>query len=210
MKRWSDEVVGTVGGSLTLTGTLTAADVVITDDLTVGDDVAITDDVTVTGDLNVDATFDADGPVNLDGADSIDMPDNSLLVTQWVSSQVTEASIVGGSTTEALTVSGLPTTIKPIAVYFLADEAAASNNGATTTLTVSLGVSGATSGYLAAGANIIGVTGRLPNAGGTLLGSYRAADTLLITLTTNGGGNTAHISNLALRVVVEYLPIDTE
>lgn len=135
----------------------------------------------------------------------------SYMVKRWVSDLITEDDIAGGAASEAITVANWPVAAIPIAGYIVASEAATSSSGDTTGLTASLGVSGATSGYLAAGTSLIGATGRQQNATGTLLGSYRSNDTLLLTITATGGSpDTADIDNLALRVVFYYLEVSAE
>lgn len=127
-------------------------------------------------------------------------------VYRWVSAQVTEADITSG-TSQGIALSGFPTGVIPISAYLIADEQATSGNGSTTGLTAQLGVSGATGVYLNAGANLLSAstTGRLANYAGSVLGSYRAADALLLTITATGGApDVDHISNFAMRVVVDY------
>lgn len=132
-----------------------------------------------------------------------------FLPKRFVSAAIT--SLTGGQASQAKAVSGLPAAIIPIAAYVIQTGTITSSNGSTTGLTVSLGVSGSTSGYLAAGANLIAAGGRKENAAGTLLGSYRAADSLLATFTATGGSaDLAHIVGLSMRVVVYYLEVATE
>lgn len=123
---------------------------------------------------------------------------------RWVSAQITEASITSG-TSQSITLSAFPAAVIPISAYIIADEAATSGNGSTTTLTYALGVSGLTQGYLTAGANVLTSAGRQANGTGVLLGGYRHADALLLTITAGGGApDVAHLTNLAVRVVVDY------
>lgn len=139
------------------------------------------------------------------------LPANNFVVKCWVSNRLTETNIVGGGASEFIAFTGFPAAVEPVAAYLLADEAATSGNANTTALTYSLGISTAVASYLQAGANMLGLTGRSANAAGTLLGTYRAADTVGLGLVATGGApNTAHITNLAVRAVVYYLESATE
>lgn len=131
--------------------------------------------------------------------------DSANLVRCWVSPAVTEASITSG-TSQSITIPGFPAKVVPLGCYLIADEAATSGNANTTTLTYALGVSGATGGYLASGVNVLTLTGPQSNGAGILVGCYRAADTLLLTITAGGGApNVSHITNLQVRAVVYYV-----
>ena len=147
------------------------------------------------------------------GDATVTLPTGQYAPIRWVSDLIDEGDIVGGATSEAIAVPGTyPTGVIPIAAYLVTTKTTTSSNAGTTGLTLSLGISGATSGYLAAGANLVSTAaGRKENAVGTLVGGYRSGDSLLLTLTATGGAaNTAHISALGVKVVVYYLSVATE
>lgn len=139
-------------------------------------------------------------------------PTNTFFVKRWVSAELTEADLVGGQASQALAVADFPAGCVPIAAYTTMTTAPVSGDAGTTTFTISLGVSGSAAGFLAAGVNLIGAgTGRKQHAHGTLLNSYRSADSLLATVTAGGSGpDLVNITALGFKVVVYYLEVATE
>ncbi|MCY0990654.1 hypothetical protein OV203_26155 [Nannocystis sp. ILAH1] len=137
----------------------------------------------------------------------------SFMVKRWVSGAITQANLVGAQASQSVAVPGtFPTNVVPLGAYLVTTADTTSSSGDTTSLTASLGVSGSTQGYLAAGLNLIGAgAGRRMNLAGTILGGFRGVDSLLLTLTATGGSpDLADISALAIRVVVLYVEVSAE
>jgi len=129
-------------------------------------------------------------------------------VYRWISNLVTEADIPGGAgASHDFTLAGavsLPGEFLPVAVYFQSNAVAVSGNPLTTSLSASVGASPA-SPFLymsASGVDLIATYGRITGSTGPQLGGIVKTD-LLLTLDT-GGGNLAHITDLGVRVIVDY------
>ncbi len=161
------------------------------------------------GTVTTAGTLDVNGPLDLAGA-TLTMPANQQVVLRYVSQSIVHGDLTGGGAVSTIALTGEPTGWLPIAAYIVTSTGTTSSNAGTTGLTCSVGIAGVIEGYVAA-ASIFGAAGRKEAFGGTLLGSYRASDALIATVTATGGAaDCAHIDSLALKIVVCYLAVSAE
>lgn len=82
---------------------------------------------------------------------------------------------------------------------------------ATTGLAVEIGIAGDADAYMVS-TSVYSTAGRKEARGGVELGGYRSADAIVAKFTAAGGGseNCSHITNLNMRVVIEYIPVSAE
>lgn len=157
--------------------------------------------------------LEATGDVDLSGADDITVPPTYRLPRVWTSGNVTQADFISGASQSINLPAGadgaFPANVEVVSAHIELMSTVVNGDAVNTSaLTASLGIAAATAGYLAAGANLIGQTGKRENAAGTLLGSRRAADTPQLTLTATGNApDVAHITTFAARAVITYWPV---
>lgn len=202
----------TFNGAVTFNSTVTFAgavaqtgDSAITGSQTISADLTVGDDLAVTGDLSVG------GAVDLSGADSITLPTGMAMVRTWTSGSVTQASLVGGATSQSINLpagaqGAFPSAVQVLGAYLETTGSVTTTGGDTTTVACALGVSGSPTSYLAAGADLVGgAVAKKENATGTLIGSYRAADTPQLYVSAGGGDpDVADITALSVRAVITY------
>lgn len=157
-----------------------------------------------------------DCPVSFTGAvdlsaGTITLPTTQFQVKRYVSQSIVHGDLTAGSATCTVALTGEPTGIIPIAAYAVTSVTTTSGNGSTTGLTVKIGPSGDDDGFLPA-VSIFGAASRKEGtAPGAMLGSYRASDALIATFTATGGAAAiAHITAMAVKIVVLYLEVAAE
>ena len=135
---------------------------------------------------------------------------SQYVVQRYVSQLITQAALSAGATcTVALT--GEPTGMIPVACYVVTDETTTSSNGATTGLTVEVGIVGDPDFHMVS-TSVFGAAGRREAYAGVGIGAYRASDAVVAKFTAVGAGSEdcAHISNLNMYVVLYYISVATE
>lgn len=138
------------------------------------------------------------------------MPSTSLLVKRYVSQSIVHGALTGGAATCTVALTGEPTGMIPIACYAVTSVTTTSGNSNTTGLTIKVGNSGDDDGYLAA-VSVFGAAGRKEGAPGAQLQGYRASDALIATFTATGpAADIAHITALAVKIVVLYIEVASE
>lgn len=147
------------------------------------------------------------GTVDLSAA-TLTPPTNAQLVKRYISQSVVHGALTGGAATCTVALTSEPTSLIPIGAYAETTVATTSSNGGTTGLTVKIGTSGDDDGYLPA-VSIFGAASRKEgNTPGALLLTHRSADALIATFTATGGAaDIAHISALALNIVIVYIDV---
>lgn len=149
------------------------------------------------------------GAVDLSGA-TVTQPSGQLALKTWTSGIVPKASLSAGTSNSINLPAGddgaFPTGVQVLGAYIEVTTAITITGGDTTSVVLGLGVSGSPVSYLATGANLAGAgTGKKENATGTLIGSYRAADTPQLYVTGSGGDpDMADIATFGAKVVVLY------
>lgn len=152
------------------------------------------------------------GPVDLSGA-TVTQPTGQSTIRKWTSGIVPKASLSAG-TSNSIDLpadengdGAFPTGVQVMGAYIEVTTAITITGGDTTSCVLGLGVSGNPTSYLATGANLAGAgTGKKENATGTLVGSYRAADTPQLYVSGGGGDpDMADINTFGARAVIFYL-----
>ena len=148
----------------------------------------------------------------LEVTESVTVPSGYRLPRVWTSGNVTQAAFSSGTSQSINLPAGadgaFPSNVEVISAHLELNSTVTSGNANTNSLTASLGPSSATTGYLAAGANLINASGKRENAAGTLMGSRRAADTPQITLMAAGGApDLTHITAFSAKAIITYWPL---
>lgn len=119
-----------------------------------------------------------------------------------------KAALVAGAAARSLALPAFPTNVIVMSAHFKVNSTITSNNGATTTVTLQLGISGALGMYLPAGASLMNLAPQRPSHfDGTVIPGLRPSDALLITVTTNG--DVGHLATFDVDTIIDYfLPND--
>jgi len=147
--------------------------------------------------------------VDLSGA-TITPPSAERTLKTWTSGIVPKASLSAGTSNSINLPAGsdgaFPTGVQILGAHIEVTTAITITGGDTTSVVLGLGVSGSPVSYLATGANLAGTgTGKKENATGTLVGSYRAADTLQLYVTGSGGDpDMADIATFGAKAQIFY------
>lgn len=163
-------------------------------------------------DFTFNGTTTFAGPVVMAGTVDISSATLANMPRRYVSQSIVHGALTGGSATCTVALTGEPTTgMMPIACYAVTSATTTSGDGSTTGLTVKIGTSGDDDGYLQE-ISIFGAAGRKEGASGVMIGGYRGdAEALIATFTATGGAaDCAHITALALKIVVVYIAPYTE
>lgn len=165
--------------------------------------------------MKLDDTFECSkavtftSTVDLSGA-TVTQPSGQLAIKKWTSGIVPKASLSAGTSNSINLPAGddgaFPSGVVVLGAFIEVTTAITITGGDTTSVVLGLGVSGSPVSYLATGANLSGAgTGKKENAAGTLVGSYRAADTPQLYVTGSGGDpDMADIATFGAKAVVLY------
>lgn len=134
------------------------------------------------------------------------------VVRRYVSEVITQADLVGGAATQAITLTpAFPANAIPVGAYLVTSRTTTSSDAGTTGLTAEIGPAADPNGY-AVSASIFGAAGRKQTATtGAMIGCLRTADAPQIALTATGGSaDLADISALSVQAVIFYIAVTGE
>lgn len=153
-------------------------------------------------------------PVTFESTVTFSPPSGSVqtqfISKRYVSQKITESALSSGATcTVALT--GEPVGMVPRYCYVVTDETTTSGNGATTGLTVEIGIVGDPDFHMVS-TSVFGAAGRKEAYAGVGIDGYRANDAIIAKFTAVGAGseNCSHITNLSMYVVLMYDEVAAE